>query len=140
MLSLTRRMIVSLAVCALLSLTFTTAAALACPGGGGESGGERVTLIPTSATFERVGARRTFTFTYWEGRELNDEVLRHITPGGGFEIVEAGAATECVTRKRRLSPGESCTVVVEAKRTGERARLFVELFHSGLTGTSELSS
>jgi hypothetical protein len=123
----------------MLSLILATATAFACPGGGG--GEERVEVNPRSATFERVGARRTFTFIYWEGREPSDEVERSIARPERFRIVEGGRAEECVTRVRRLSPGgERCTVVVEALRAGEETSLSVWLVRSGLLDLALLRS
>jgi hypothetical protein len=124
-------MIASLTVCALLSLTFTTAAALACPGGGG-GGGESVAMLPEIDTFSGVGDRRKFTFFYVRG-SATYEVGYSIVRPEKFRIIEAGRGEECVTRVRRLSPREICTVWVEAVRAGQEGNLLVEL-----VGTSPL--
>jgi hypothetical protein len=140
MLSWTRWALVSLALCALLSLTLVTAAALACPGGGEEAPRERVTLEPERWTFSSVGETKRFIFTYNEGSGEQRVTLR-ILPGGRFVVLPFTENT-CLERGGayiRLRPGQHCEFLVEqSSRTGEeRATLTGELFN-GRNDRSEL--
>ena len=123
MLSWDRRVLVSLGLCALLSLVFPSVAALACPGSGSTS----LTLTPSSFRFSREVRTRTFTVTYVAGSYPTERVFKH-TSGGWFSIlpIERDGCREVT-----LEVGRSCNFdVTMTFEPTESGTLRAELTHS----------
>jgi hypothetical protein len=120
-----------------LSLTFATAAALACPGGGGESETTFLSLSPSSFTFEAGTRSAVFTVTYTSGT-TSERVFKHFAFSSRYQIkpVERDGCREVT-----LIRGQECRFVVEwiESATERRGRLSAELTHS-TAQTAELIS